>query len=187
MSSAQGDGPSQTLVTWAASMDYYVDQNLVAFDKDVSMRHRSGQQIVLRDELAAGMGLDPSRIQKLKSGRLAELTGGYLLLEFRTAQRKDEKAGESGPMVRATDLERFIAKHNVHLQDGSKSLMGDYVQYLARTDEVQVEGSPGVDARIIDQDEGEQRMNMWRGPILIWNRKTNRIEAPQAAISTRRR
>jgi lipopolysaccharide export system protein LptA len=187
MSSAQGEGPSQTLVAWQSSMDYYVDQSLVAFDKEVTMRHRSGQQIVLRDELAAGMGLDPSLLRNVKAGRLAELSAGYLLLEFRTAPMKDGKSGEDRPLVRATDLERLIAKHAVHLQEGTKSLMGEYVQYLANTDEVQVEGSPGMDARIFDQDERDQRLSQWRGPILIWNRKTNRVEAPQATIRTTRR
>src|SRR5262249_26039269 len=146
---------------------------------------RSGQQIVKREELAAGMHLDPASLKNIKAGRLAELTGGYLLLEFRTAAKSDDKSGQKG-FVRATDLERLIAKHEVHLQEGTKSLMGDYVQFLASSNEVQVEGSPGVDAVITDQEEASQRASYWRGPILIWNRRINRIEAPQATVRTTR-
>ncbi|MBI5764744.1 MAG: hypothetical protein HZA51_14605 [Planctomycetes bacterium] len=187
MSSAQGEGPSQSMVRWLGSMDYYVDQDMIAFDKEVEMVHRSGQEMVLREDLARGMGLDKTTLKNIRAGRRADLTCGYLLLEFRRGSAKTDERRDTQTPVRSTDLERLIAKHSVLLNESTKSLMGEYVQYLASSDEVQVEGSKTAEARITDQDEREQRMNMWRGPILVWNRKTNRIEAPQATIRTSRR
>lgn len=186
MSSAQGEGPSQSMVRWLGSMDYYVDQDMIAFDKEVEMVHRSGQEMVLREDLARGMGLDKTTLKNIRAGRRADLTCGYLLLEFRRGSAKTDERKQTQSPVRSTDLERLIAKHSVLLNESTKSLMGEYVQYLASSDEVQVEGTKTAEARITDQDEREQRMNMWRGPILVWNRKTNRIEAPQAQIRTSR-
>ncbi len=37
-------------------------------------------------------------------------------------------------------------------------------------------------ARIYDQDEAGQTFNMMTGPKLIWNRKTNHVDAPGASI-----
>ncbi len=179
MSSMRSDGPSQSLVTWKNSMDFFVDRGLVAFDKDVRMVHRSGRQMVLKDELAEVLKIDASDLGQLSSGRKATLTCGNLLLEFRAGVASDK-----GPMSRATDLERLIARHAVHLQEGSKSLMGNYLQYLHGTSEVRLEGNDSLEARIVDQDEDTQRLSMWRGPLLIWNRTTNEIEAPKARIRT---
>ena len=185
MSSLREDGPSQTLVTWENSMDYFLDRNLVAFDKNVSMIHRSGQQVVLQDELAKTMHVDPEALKKLREGRKASLECGNLLLEFMTGGSTKDEAG-AGPLVRATDLQRLIAKYAVRLQDGTKSLMGAHLQYLHEINEVRLEGSQNIEARIFDEDEATQRFNMWRGPLLIWNLQTNRIEAPGATIRASR-
>lgn len=187
MSAARGDGPSQTVVFWKNSMDYYVDQNLIAFDKEVDLRHRSGRQIAALDRLAQAMRINPADLKHLREGRQATLTCGSLLLEFRESEGPAEEGGSRKSAARATDLERLVAKRSVHLQEGTRSIMGDYLQYLRSTDEVLVEGGPGAEAGIYDQDEREQRMNMWRGPTLIWNRSTNRIEAPRATIRSSRR
>jgi hypothetical protein len=168
-------------------MDFFVDRNLVAFDKRVVMVHRSGLEMVLQDELAAALNTDRQTLRHLGPGRRAALSCGYLLLEFLGGRDSKGTPDAAMPAVRATDLKRLIAKHAVTLQEGSKSLMGEHLQYLHQTDEVRLEGSATVEARIIDQDEATQRFNMWRGPLLVWNRKTNRIEAPGATIRTSRR
>lgn len=185
MSTMRDEGPSQTLVTWANAMDFFVDRNLVAFDKNVVMVHRSGQQMVLQDELAAALRVDTNAMKQLREGRKASLDCGYLLLEFMSGGSDKGQAG-TAPMVRATDLQRLIAKHAVHLQEGTKSLMGAHLQYLHDTNEVRLEGTQNLEARIIDQEESSQRFNMWRGPLLIWNRQTNRVEAPGATIRASR-
>jgi lipopolysaccharide export system protein LptA len=184
MSSVQGNGPSQTLVTWQNAMDLFVDRGLVAFDKDVRMVHRSGKQIVKQEELARAMNLDESALEALGEGGRKSLSCGHLLLEFRpqSSKSRNESPGES--VVRATDLERLICRGTVHLKDGTMSLMGEYLQYLHDVNEVQLEGSPTLEARIIDQDEGSQRLSMWRGPKLIWNRNTGHVESVNANVRT---
>ena len=181
LSSARDSGPSQTLVQWENSMDYYVDSNLVVFDKNVTMRHLSGQETVLGRELAESMRMNAEALKRLERGRKATLSSGNLTLEFRMGEKKRSR-GDDVTLMRATDLERLIAKQAVHLQDGTRSLMGEQLQYIASIDEIRLEGSDTLEARITDQDEMTQRLNMWRGPLLIWNRTTNRIEAPQATI-----
>ena len=187
MSAMGSEGPSQTAITWANSMDFFVDRSLIAFDQKVEMLHRSGQKMVMQEELAEAMQIDPDGLRHLGPGRQATLTCGYLLLEFLSGGGPDSRSVGTSPTVRATDLKRLIAKHAVNLQDGTKSLMGAHLQYLHASNEVRLEGSAALEARIIDQDEARQRFNMWRGPLLIWNRETNRIEAPEARIRTSRR
>lgn len=184
MSSMQNEGPSQTLVTWKNSMDLFVDRGLVAFDKDVRMIHRSGKQIVKKEELARAMGIDESNLEHLGSGRQTSLRCNHLLLEFSSGSPKSRSKSAGGSVVRATDLQRLICRGTVHLQDGTMSLMGEYLQYLQEINEVRLEGSPSLEARIIDQDEGSQRLSMWRGPELIWNRNTNHIESVNANVRT---
>lgn len=185
MNAMRSDGPSQTLVTWENSMDYFVDRNLVAFDRGVSMVHRSGQEMVLKGQLAAAMNLDVEKLKHMSKGKRATLSCGNLLLEFTGGTGNRYSAAD--PLIRATDLNRLIAKGAVHFQEDTKSLMGEHLQYLRGVNEIRLEGSERLEARIIDQDERSQRLSMWKGPILIWDRKTNRIEAPQATITSSRR
>jgi lipopolysaccharide export system protein LptA len=187
MSTMQDEGPSQTAVTWDNSMDFFLDRGLVAFDKNVSMIHRSGQELVLREELSAAMRIENEQLQQMNKGRKATLSCGHLLLEFLTREPDKSTSDSAAPAIRATDLKRLIAKQAVHLQESTKSLMGEYLQYTNETNEVRLEGSSALEARIIDQDERDQRLTMWRGPLLVWDRRTNRIEAPGANIRASRR
>lgn len=184
MSSMRSDGPSQTIVKWRNGMDYIVDRGLVAFDRDVEMQHRSGRQMVNKDQLASAFNISERAMRSLGEGRRGSLTCGNLLLEFST--RRGITTSED-TMARATDLERLIARHAVLLRENTRTVMGEHVQFLRSTNEVRVEGSASADASITDQDERTQRLSMWRGPLLIWNRNTNRIEAPQATIRASRR
>lgn len=185
MNAMRSDGPSQTLVSWENSMDYFVDRNLVAFDRAISMVHRSGQEMVLKGELAASMKLDVENLKHLSKGRRATLSCANLLLEF--GRGLTGNLGSAQPIMSTGDLERLIAKGAVHFQEDTKSLMGEHLQFLRETNEIRLEGSDRLEARIIDQDERTQRLSTWKGPILIWDRRTNRIEAPRATIRTSRR
>ena len=184
MNAVRGEGPSQTLVAWENSMDYFVDRNLVAFDRAVSMVHRSGQEMVLKGELAAAMNLDVERLKHLPRGKRATLSCGNLLLEFARGAAGSLAAAQN--VMSAGNLQRLVANDAVHFQEDTKSLMGEHLQFLRDTNEIRIEGSDRLEARIIDQDERTQRLSMWKGPILIWNRNTNHIEAPQATIRTSR-
>lgn len=189
MSSMNRDGPSQTAITWLNSMKFFVDQNCVAFDHDVQMVHRSGQQMVMQKELAEAMRLD-DKLVRLSRGRRATLACMHLIIEFSSgkvgrgnhAQKNTTVVGSD--TVRATDVDRLIAKGGVHLQETGKSLTGDELTYVDATQEVTLMAAPGSDAVIYDQDESGQTFNMIRGPKLIWNRKTNKVEAPGATVKS---
>ncbi|MFQ5502983.1 MAG: hypothetical protein ACE5EQ_11900, partial [Phycisphaerae bacterium] len=71
----------------------------------------------------------------------------------------------------------------VLLVEGSRSLMGEYLQYLRDSQEIRLEGSDTLQARIFDEKDGE-RLRQWFGPLLIWNRQTDQIESPSATIRT---
>ena len=183
MSSVRSEGPSQTAIQWDNAMDFFLDRNLVVFDENVRMVHRSGQQMVQKEALADAMGLDINAL-RLPSGRRTDLTCGNLLIEFREDQSGQTKRNNVAG-VRATELERLIARGAVYLKDGAKSLMGERPQYLRPTDEIILEGSDSLDARIID--ETEDCYTVMKQRVLIWNRKTNRIEAPNPRFHSARR
>ncbi len=174
------EGPSQTAFLWANGMSYFVDQALVSFDRQVVMRHFSGQQVVLKEDLAAAMKVDPSSL-KLPPGRRADLTCDNLLVQF---LRNNTQQAETMD-VRGADLRQLVASGAVYLQDAGKSLQGERLTYSRETNLVTVEGTPDIEARIFDQDEQSQRFNMWRGPLLVWDRNGNRIEAPKSQFTSR--
>jgi len=185
MSSLRDEGPSQTAVTWQNSMDFLRRSGLVVFDRNVQMVHRSGQQLVLKEDLARAMRLDSAAL-RLGSGRETTLSCGNLTLEFKASGPGDTEGYGAMP-VRATELKRLIATHAVLLQDGPKNLMGERLQYRSETGEVILEGSESLEARIIDQDETDQRFTRMTGRRIIWNRRTNRIDVPEARLGSRRR
>ena len=182
MSSVRSDGPSQTLVTWQQGMDFFGDKAMVVFDREVTMDHCSGQQIVKLDELLDSMNIDRSVRNRLRPGRKAALSCENLLLEF-VADNKPVKSSSSSP-VRATDLRRMVAKGRVLLEDGDKSLMGETLKYLKQSEIVTVLGGNGVDARIFVEKPGTNESMIWTGDSLTWDRRTNRIEAPNAKVKT---
>jgi len=182
MSSVRSDGPSQTLVTWEQKMDFFGEKAMVVFDRDVKMDHCSGQQIVRLDELLDSMNIDRSVRNRLRPGRKASLSCGNLLLEF-VADNKPVRSSSSSP-VRATDLRRMIAKSQVLLRDGDKSLMGDTLKYLKQSETVNVTGGNGVDAKIFVEKPGTSESLMWTGDSLTWDRRTNRIEAPNGRMKS---
>jgi len=145
------------------------------------MYHCSGQHLLLKEQLAESMNLNKSDLHRLRNGRQARLTCGTLLLEFLVD--KSSASADEGPFVRANDLQRLIANDAVLLVEGSRSLMGEYLQYLRDSQEIRLEGSNTMQARIFDEKDGE-RLRQWFGPLLIWNRQTNRIESPGATIRT---
>lgn len=174
-----GERPSQTAFQWANGMSYFVDQALVTFDREVDMRHFSGQNVVLMENLAAAQNVDPSQL-RLPPGRKARLTCDNLLVQFaRNAAQQAETMD-----VRGADLRQLVASGAVFLQDSGKSLQGERLTYSRDSNRVTIEGANEFEARIFDEDEQAQRFNMWRGPVLIWDRSTNRIEAPGARFTS---
>lgn len=174
-----GSSPSQTVFRWANGMSYFVDQALVKFDRQVFMRHVSGQNIIRKAELAAANNIDP-RALRLPPGRSSELTCDDLMVQF--LRRPDQPAESMS--TRGADVRQLAANGSVSLQDGTRSLMCDRLTYARETNRVTLESTPQYPARIFDQDEETQRLYKWEGPLLVWDRSTNRIEAPNARVTS---
>ncbi len=123
MSSMNRDGPSQTAITWQNSMKFFVDQSTVAFDREVQMVHRSGQQMVMQKELADAMQLDEKMV-RLSRGRRATLASEHLIIEFLNGKA----AGGNTPQKNTTLVggERRPGDRSAPVdRQGGRTLAGD--------------------------------------------------------------
>ncbi|HRW51968.1 MAG TPA: hypothetical protein P5081_03720 [Phycisphaerae bacterium] len=179
MSSVRSEGPSQTLVTWDGKMDFFLDQGAVIFERDVKMDHYSGQQMALDAADFAPNGFLAGLKDRLKPGRRARLDCQNLRLDFETEQRPVQSSASAG---RATDLRSIRAEGAVRLMDGEWQLLGNRLQYSRRTEDVRIDGGAGVSASITRQS-AEAPLE-WRGDAIYWNRRTNKIEAPNARVTS---
>lgn len=180
MSSVRSEGPSQTLVTWEKSMDFFLDKGAVIFDRDVKMDHYSGQQMALEDADFAPNGFLAGLKDRLKPGRRARLDCQRLRLDFVTQQSPVDKSG--GSRGRATDLSGILAEGAIRLMDGEWQLLGNRLQYTRRTDEVRIDGGGGTQASIAKRSS--EGYTEWRGDSIYWNRRTNEIESPNARVTS---
>ncbi|MCB9856721.1 MAG: hypothetical protein H6818_13655 [Phycisphaerales bacterium] len=180
MSSVRSEGPSQTLVTWESKMDFFRDQGAVIFERDVKMGHYSGQQMALDDSDFAPTGFLAGLKDRLKPGRRAWLECQNLRLDFESDQRAVQKHASADS--RATDLSSIRAEGAVLLVDGEWQLLGNRLQYSRRTEDVRIDGGNGISASITRQS-AESPLE-WRGDSIYWNRKTNKIEAPNARVTS---
>lgn len=180
MSSVRSEGPSQTLVTWESKMDFFLDQGAVIFERDVKMDHYSGQQMALDDADFAPNGFLAGLKERLKPGRRARLDCQNLRLDFVSDQKPVQKSASAGS--RSTDLSSIRAEGAVRLMDGEWQLLGNRLQYSRRTEDVRIDGGNGISASITRQSS-ESPLE-WRGDSIYWNRKTNKIEAPNARVTS---
>ena len=169
-----GGGPSQTLFTWGNSMSYLQDRNIAIFDKDVHMVHRAGSKMVLGTQVAAARSLDVQQLRRL-SGRSSTLDCRNLLVEF--ARRSSERKDGDSPYG-AAELRQLDATGEVQLKDSNKSLVGDRLTYFSGSGMITIRAARGREAHIYD----ENARSDWRGPVLRWNRKTDRVEAADATM-----
>lgn len=180
MSSVRSEGPSQTLVTWEQKMDFFLDQGAVIFERNVKMDHYSGQQMALEEKDFAPNGFLAGLKDRLKPGRRAKLNCQNLRLDFVSDHKPVQKAG--GSRGRATDLSGIRAEGSIMLMDGDWQLLGNRLHYSKRTEEVRIDGGNGVSASIARQSA--EGFSEWRGDSIYWNRITNKIEAPNARVTS---
>lgn len=181
MSSVRSEGPSQTLVSWEQSMDFFLDKGAVIFDRDVKMEHYSGQQMALDEADFGPNGFLAGMKERLKPGRRARLDCQKLRLDFVSEQSPVDKSG--GARGRATDLSGILAEGAIRLMEGDWQLLGNRLQYTRRTEEVRIDGGNGTTASIARG--GSDGYTEWRGDSIYWNRRTNEIETPNAHITSR--
>lgn len=180
MSSVRSEGPSQTLVTWESKMDFFLDKGAVIFERDVKMDHYSGQKMALDEADFAPDGFLAGLKDRLKPGRRARLECQKLRLDFVTDQQPVDRS--DGTRGRATDLRSILAEGAIRLIEGDWQLLGNRLQYSRVTEDVRIDGGSGVKASIArSSPEG---YNEWQGDSIYWNRRTNKIEAPNARVTS---
>jgi hypothetical protein len=63
-------------------MSFFVRDNLAVFDRDITLRHRSGTELALLEDLARAMKVDTEALRNVESRR-AELTADdHLTVRF---------------------------------------------------------------------------------------------------------
>jgi len=180
MANFAGRGPSQTAFTWANSMTYYVGQNLAVLDRSVSMVHMGGSSMARGEDLAKAMSLDISKLRM--KGREAALTCDNLTVEFLRSDRKG-KGGTTFDRAGAAELKRLVAKGNIYLEDGGRSLVGEELTYNRDSNEIVVRGTAENHARLFQQDtKTGQLQGLTVAPMIRWDRNAGVIDAPGARI-----
>jgi hypothetical protein len=176
-----GSGPSQSLFSWENSLTYLRERRLAILDQGVEVIHRSGSEMAYAEQLARTRHLPAEAVRRM-GGRRVQMTCDNMMVEFLSA------FGETSAGSGAAALRRFQATGSVHLQDGTKSILGQRVSYWQETEIVQVEGGAGEPARFFDADPktGHVRQQI-RGETLQWNRAARRVEVTKPTVLANRR
>ncbi len=173
--------PSQTLFTWKKSMQLAQEDRRAVLTGDVSMVHRSCQNV-------DATGVNVPDWPELPKGRLTALRCDRLLAKFSKGKEKPRKSatGESKDIFESAGpqlgpLELFVATKDVYLKDGLREVKGQELIY---------DGKPGSDLVIIwGHKRGQPKRNASLiskdpenyveviSPWIRWFRKTDRIEA----------
>lgn len=202
MLGGESGGPSQTAFFWANGMSFDNHDAIATFDRNVQMVHRSGSKLVLAGELAAAMKADVAAL-RLGPGREATLSCDNLLVQFTSTQNPPPDGRGSEMQARAAaapppgavtgptsyrdwnDLRRLVATGRVHLQDNTRTLMGESLCLESPANIVTLRGSSRQEAVLMDESEQTQHVRAWRGQLIRWNRTTGDIEAPQPQVTVR--
>ena len=165
-----GNEPSQTFIAWMKSMSYRHKINVVEFDKDVQLVHRTGAKMKLAEKLLSEEELAASSDE----GREATLNCRSLVVKF---ERKDEDKSEGAGRMSGTEVSAFNASGNVYFFDSGISAIANQITYNREDNLLQILGSENNPAQLFDQ---RKRFNSLKGPRFYWDRSTNKIKAPRA-------
>ncbi len=165
-----GNEPSQTFIAWMKSMSYRHKINVVEFDKDVQLVHRTGTKMKLAEKLLSEKELAASSDE----GREATLNCRSLVVKF---ERKDENKSEGAGRMSGTEVSAFNASGNVYFFDSGISAIANQITYNREDNLLQILGSENNPAQLFDQ---RKRFNSLKGPRFYWDRSTNRIKAPRS-------
>jgi lipopolysaccharide export system protein LptA len=190
LGSMASSGPSHTLITWGNSMSFFVRDNLAVFDRDITLRHRSGTELALLEDLARAMKVDTEALRNVESRR-AELTADdHLTVRF-ARSGKGTRDGSGLDRLGGTELDYFDARKHVRMQEGDNFVVGERVTYVRHhedptRDRVTVRSARDRDASLQLGGESERSV-LWHGPVIYWSPVTNKVDAPGAKMQFTRR
>ena len=131
--------PSQTLFVWKGGMAFLLKDRQVMLHDDVTMVHRSGDQIVLAARLPA--------FGKLGSGRNVRLSCEKMAATF----AKPPPAGGATDSVALGKLQDFRASGDVDLAEGKRRMLGEQLNYDRAREIIVIEGTKDVPATLMYQ------------------------------------
>ena len=168
------------MFTWQNSLAFLNRRNVAVIEDRVIMRHAAGSQVVLPEEAAAAMNIDPRQLAEAK-GRRAELTCDNLVVRFdRQAPGQD---GDASALSSAARLRSFQASVRVRMQENNRSVEGERVVFDDDAGIIRVEGSVQLPAWIADMDPATGQLRGSRSPdALEWNLKTGEIRSRDSNI-----
>jgi lipopolysaccharide export system protein LptA len=183
------DTPSQTVLKWEEGMDYVQDERQVVMNGDVTMVHRSGDKVVLTQNLRV------PDWGKVAAGRATDLRCEKLMVEFLEPAKTKATTATSGPAETATTKQatdskdilgprlgspkKFSASRSVNIKDGPRQVLAQRLIYDYPTDTVVIwgflSGQPVDNAHLIEEDLATGRSQTWSSPKIIWFRQNDRI------------
>ncbi len=169
-------GPSQTAFEWQTGLTYLLDSRVAIFDGDVRMVHVADENLLkwLSAEPAQGDGQG----QPVKPDRWVDLTCQMLKVEF----IRGAFGGSGGVQAGAAELKQIDATGTVKLEEGRRTVMAQQLRYDGPSDLIVVYGSNIDPAYIIEENPETAEGTMWKGPRVVWNRRTNEIRAPKSQV-----
>jgi hypothetical protein len=178
---ATGEG-TQTYFKWAGSMSYNFRYHIANFEKDVTMAHRSGSKLLLGARLT-GQAASGAEQPDADKGREAHLTCNSLFVQFRSASPDEPQRGAPGlSRLSGYDLDKFQAEDDVYFEDSGVTIIAHRVTYSQEQTLLSIFGTRAAPAQLYDQRSGFRSIT---GPVIYWNRRNNRIEAPDSRIFAR--
>ncbi|NOT02653.1 MAG: hypothetical protein HOP29_18765, partial [Phycisphaerales bacterium] len=164
-----GNQPSQTYLKWAESMSFHFGWRRAEFNRDVSLAHRSGEQILFAGALLG----DRANHAGGDRGRNLRLTcQEKLLVEFQEGAGKPGVGG-AGRMS-ARDISALAATGGVYYEDDAYSITAQRVEKFAQSNLLRVYGHDGQVAEIYGRRPGTPR---FQGAEFNYNLVTGEIEA----------
>lgn len=171
--------PSQTAFQWNDSMQFSQQDRLVVLDGNVKMVHRSGDKVVLTDNLNV-----PRDVWgKLEAGRRTVLTCGNMMAKFAEPEKSPRTRPAAGDLSEEGPdlgpLQLFSATRDVNLKDGPWQVLAQRLIYNREKDLAViwgfVEGERPANATVLYEDPTTGRSQSWSSPRIIWYRQNNKI------------
>ncbi len=155
MGDLSAEGPSQTFIFWTNSMSYDYGNRGASFEGDVELRHFTGAELVLGDQIAA---FQPGVARTMDKGSASILQANQLLVGFTGAPGSQQGTGAGIGEMSGVEVKHFQAEGNVWFVNAAVQVSGHQASYSRESNRVRIVGRPGQDVDVIDERDGFKRV-----------------------------
>jgi lipopolysaccharide export system protein LptA len=174
-----GEGSSQTYLKWAGAMRYDFQSRTATFDRDVMLRHVSGEYLMAFGDFKPRE--EDTETEDERSGRDANLSCQTLFVQFQRVADDGTTAGSGLGSLSGFALDKFQAEGNTYFVDGDISVTAHRISYsevetllmMFGTPAVPETNTPAVPVRLYQEGA---RLQTFTGMVVSWNRTTGLIE-----------